>query len=213
MRSAAIRLFGRRPPGLEFTLSDRNAYAIAEICHRLDGLPLAIELAAARVNVFSPQALLARLEHRLAVLTSAPRDLPARQQTHREAIAWSYDLLTPDEHALARTRLAESLETFKDLGDRRGLAFALEGLAGLAAAEAQPLRAHCLVAAASTLRRIIGAGAPAAWRQDLERSLAEASRTLSPDAIEAAEARGRSMTLAEALAFALEEPPPPPRVL
>ncbi|MGH7318114.1 MAG: ATP-binding protein, partial [Candidatus Rokuibacteriota bacterium] len=106
-RYEAIRLFIERAQAAkpDLDISDRNAYAIAEICHQLDGLPLAIELAAVRVNVFSPQALLARLEHRLAVLTSGPRDLPARQQTLRQAIAWSYDLLTPGEQMLYR-RLA-----------------------------------------------------------------------------------------------------------
>jgi hypothetical protein len=98
------------------------------------------------------------------------------------------------------------VEIFKELGDRRGLAFALEGFAGLAADDAQPLRAHCLAAAAARLRRIIGAGAPPAWRADLERSLEAASRGLGADAVEDASARGRAMTLPEALALALEEP-------
>jgi tetratricopeptide (TPR) repeat protein len=110
------------------------------------------------------------------------------------------------EYALARARLAESLAIFEDLGDRRGLAFALEGFAGLAADEAQPLRAHCLAAAAARLRRIIGAGAPPAWGADLERSLEAASRGLDAAAVEDASARGRAMTLPEALALALEEP-------
>jgi non-specific serine/threonine protein kinase len=117
--------------------------------------------------------------------------------------------LDQGEYAVAHARLAESLESFKNLGDRRGIAFVLEGFAGLAAADAQPRRAHCLAAAATTLRRIIGAGPPPAWRADLERSLGAASRGLSRNTIEEANARGRSMTLPEAIAFALEEPSPP----
>jgi tetratricopeptide (TPR) repeat protein len=78
---------------------------VAEICHRLDGLPLAIELAAARLRLLPPQALLDRLEYRLPVLTGGARDAPARQQTLRQTIAWSHDLLTPAEQGLFR-RLA-----------------------------------------------------------------------------------------------------------
>lgn len=117
--------------------------------------------------------------------------------------------LDQGEHSVAQARLAESLGIFQDLGDRRGIAFVLEGFAGLAAAEAQPLRAHCLAATATTLRRLIGAGPPPAWRADLERHLEAASRGLSRDALEEASARGRSMTLTEAIAFALEQPSPP----
>ncbi len=113
------------------------------------------------------------------------------------------------EYALARARLAESLQVFREIGDRRGIAFVLEGFAGLAADEAQPLRGHRLAASAAALRRIIGAVPPPAWRADLERSLEGSSRGLSPDTIGEANARGRSMTLTEAIAFALEEPSPP----
>ena len=79
-----------------------NAAAIARICVHLDGIPLAIELAAARVRHFSPQTLLARLERGLAVLQAEAHDIPARQQTLRGAIAWSYDLLEPEEQRVFR---------------------------------------------------------------------------------------------------------------
>ena len=78
---------------------------MAEICHRLDGLPLAIELAAARIRLLPPPALLARLDRRLPLLVGGARNLPARQQTLRAAIAWSHDLLEPVERTLLR-RLA-----------------------------------------------------------------------------------------------------------
>jgi predicted ATPase/DNA-binding XRE family transcriptional regulator len=84
----------------DFRLTTDNASFVAQICSRLDGLPLALELAAARINVLSPRALLEHLEHRLPILTDGPRDAPQRQQTLRDAIAWSYDLLTQTEKML-----------------------------------------------------------------------------------------------------------------
>jgi predicted ATPase/DNA-binding CsgD family transcriptional regulator/Tfp pilus assembly protein PilF len=89
----------------DLDLTEEHAAAIAEICVRLDGLPLALELAAARVRLLPPTAMLPRLANRLGLLTAGPRDLPQRQQTLRNAIAWSHDLLTEDEQALFR-RLA-----------------------------------------------------------------------------------------------------------
>jgi predicted ATPase/class 3 adenylate cyclase len=100
----AVKLFIARAQAAKanFTVTNDNAPAVAEICYRLDGLPLAIELAAARIKVFSPEALLARLKRRLQVLTGGPRDLPVRQQTLRNTIDWSYNLLDPGEQALFR---------------------------------------------------------------------------------------------------------------
>ena len=95
--AAAARLFVRQAglvrPG--FAVSPGNAADIAAICRRLDGLPLAIELAASRAKLLAPQALLARLDHSLG-LASAEAGRPSRQQTLRDTIAWSYDLLDPD---------------------------------------------------------------------------------------------------------------------
>ena len=104
---AAVALFIERAAAikLNFAVIDENAPAVAEICHCLDGLPLAIELAAARVRLLTPQAMLTRLERRLPLLTGGARDLPARQRTLRGAIAWSHDLLEPNEQRLFR-RLA-----------------------------------------------------------------------------------------------------------
>ncbi len=101
---AAVALFLERARALklDFQLTPTNARPIAEICVRLDGLPLAIELAAARIKLLPPKALLARLGQRLVLLTSGARDVPARQRTLRSALQWSYDLLTADEQRLFR---------------------------------------------------------------------------------------------------------------
>ncbi|MGA8222421.1 MAG: protein kinase [Candidatus Acidiferrales bacterium] len=100
----AIALFVQRAVAAkpDFELDAQNATAVIEICARLDGLPLAIELAAARVKVLSPSAMRTRLESRLQLLTGGARDLPQRQQTLRAAIDWSYDLLSPAEQKLFR---------------------------------------------------------------------------------------------------------------
>src|SRR5215510_117851 len=85
-----------------FGLTDENAEVVTEICRRLEGLPLAIELAAARIRLLPPDAILARLDRRLRLLVGGPRDLPQRQQTLRDAIAWSYDLLNAAEQLVFR---------------------------------------------------------------------------------------------------------------
>jgi predicted ATPase/class 3 adenylate cyclase len=105
----AIQLFVERARSVrsDFHLTDDNAAAVAEICRRLDGLPLAIELATARMNLFTPEALRDRLGSRLKLLGGGARDLPARQQTLRATIEWSYQLLEPAEQ-----RLLELLSVF-----------------------------------------------------------------------------------------------------
>ncbi len=103
----AVRLFIERAQAVkpDFLVTNANAPAVAEICVRLDGLPLAIELAAVRIKLLGPDALLHRLSHRLKLLTGGARDLPARQQTLWNTIEWSYSLLNDGEQALFR-RLA-----------------------------------------------------------------------------------------------------------
>ena len=102
--SEAVELFIQRAQAIQptFQLTQANAPAIAEICTHLDGLPLAIELAAARIKLLPPHALLHRLSRRLEVLTGGARDLPIRQQTLRNTIQWSYDLLTEQEQRIFR---------------------------------------------------------------------------------------------------------------
>ncbi|MBL8146379.1 MAG: hypothetical protein JNL34_08335, partial [Anaerolineae bacterium] len=116
----------------DFVVNDQNSATVTAICQKLDGLPLAIELAAARMKLFTPHALLGRLSGRLNFLTGGARDLPERQQTLRAAIAWSYDLLTPDEQRLfARFSVFEggaSLEAFAEIC---GFGLALDPFDGL----------------------------------------------------------------------------------
>ena len=101
----SVRLFAERAAAVapDFAVNEGNASAIAQIARRLDGLPLAIELAAARVKLLPPEAILARLEHSLRLLTGGGRDLPDRQQTLRATIAWSHDLLTEGARRLLAT--------------------------------------------------------------------------------------------------------------
>jgi non-specific serine/threonine protein kinase len=106
-RNPSVALFARRAAAVKpsFQVTAGNASTLARICARLDGLPLAIELAAARTKMLTPEAILARLDRRLRLLTGGARDLPVRQQTLRNTLDWSYDLLDPAEQQLFR-RLA-----------------------------------------------------------------------------------------------------------
>jgi predicted ATPase/DNA-binding CsgD family transcriptional regulator len=119
----AVALFAQRARAADphFVLTDQNAAAVAELCRQLDGLPLAIELAAARLRALSPAALLALLSERLHVLGDGPRDAPARQRTIRAAIAWSSALLSREEQRLFRALAvfagSWSLEAAAAVGD------------------------------------------------------------------------------------------------
>ncbi len=126
LRYPAVQLFVERAQAVKpgFALTDENAETIVEICHHLDGLPLAIELAAARTRLLSPQKIHAQLDHCLHFLVGGARDLPARQQTLRGTMDWSYDLLTAQRQTLFR-RLAVfagscTLEAIEDVCNAGG---------------------------------------------------------------------------------------------
>jgi predicted ATPase/DNA-binding CsgD family transcriptional regulator len=140
---AAVALFLQCAWALqpEFQVTSTSTRAIAEICVRLEGVPLAIELAAARIKQLPPQALLTQLSHRLPVLTSGPQDAPVRQQTLRNTLAWSYDLLNPWEQQLLRQlsvfvggctlQAAEAVCAAPGNGVGAGLASVFDGVASL----------------------------------------------------------------------------------
>ena len=146
-RLPAVALFVERARAVkhEFVLTKENAPAVAAICARLDGLPLAIELAAARIKLLSPSAMLARLESRLNLLTGGALDLPTRQQTLRSTVDWSYGLLNPSEQTLFR-RLSVftggcSLEAVEAVCDTKGN-LGLDVLDGMASMVDKSLAQH-----------------------------------------------------------------------
>jgi predicted ATPase len=133
----SVRLFVARAQkiGRGFTLTEENASAVAEICTRLDGLPLAIELAAARTRVLSPASMLQRLDDRLSLLTTGDRDLPERHHTLRAAVEWSFDLLKEEQRALfircGVFRGGCTLDAAETICDPRGERSVLEGTEAL----------------------------------------------------------------------------------
>src|SRR5262249_22802561 len=137
--SPSVALFVQRAADVrpDFMLTDETAAPVAGICRRVDGLPLALELAAARIKLLSPEAVLARLERRLPLLTGGARDLPERQRTLRDTVDWSYGLLDEAEKRLFR-RLAvfvggstiEAIEAIFDPDDALGVDV-LDGVASL----------------------------------------------------------------------------------
>ena len=126
----AVQLFVERARAVraEFQLTAENAAAVIEVCVRLDGLPLAIELAAARLALFSPQALVERLGNRLDLLKGGPRDAPERQRALRDTISWSYELLAVDEQRLLEVLAVFSGATFEAV---EGVVGRLQGLEGI----------------------------------------------------------------------------------
>ncbi|HLZ69855.1 MAG TPA: tetratricopeptide repeat protein [Dehalococcoidia bacterium] len=205
----AVGLFVQRAQALRpaFALSAENAASVAAICTRLDGLPLAIELAATRVRVLPPAALLSRLDQRLPVLTGGVRTLPARQQTLRATIAWSYALLAPAEQVLFR-RLGvfvggfelSAAETVGADEDGRGTDV-LEGIATLAehsliqarpAVEGEPRFAMLETIREFALEQLVASGEEAAVRGRHARAML----TLAESSEQGMMGRGRTAWLA-----------------
>ena len=161
----AMALFIERAVAVKptFAVTNENAPAVAEICHRLDGLPLAIELAAARVRVLPPQRMLVELSHRLSFLMGGARNLPARQRTLRGAIDWSHDLLARDEQKLFR-RLAvfvggcslEAIEAVCNVENDVHILETVESLVGKSLVKQTEVRGEPRFAMLETIREYAG---------------------------------------------------------
>ena len=137
IKNESVILFVERARAVHpsFVLNKENASAVADICHRLDGLPLALELAAARIKILQPQDILMRLDDKLKLLTGGRRDLPTRHQTLRNTLEWSYDLLNQDEKTLyARLSVfvgGFTLEAAEAVCNKGGKLHIIEGLGAL----------------------------------------------------------------------------------
>jgi predicted ATPase/DNA-binding CsgD family transcriptional regulator len=215
---AAVQLFVERAQAVRrtFALSAANAAAVAELCRRLDGLPLAIELAAANVNVLGIDQILARLGEADRLLESRQRGASPRQLTLRATMDWSFDLLEESERAAFRQlavfaggwslaaaeAVCDSSEPVLDV-----LARLVETLAAVTAARGHT-RAARLFGAAEALRARVGAAVLPFYQADYERGVALTRSALGEPAFTRAWAGGRALRVEHALAYALEPEQP-----
>jgi DNA-binding CsgD family transcriptional regulator len=209
----SVRLFAERAAAVapDFTLDQQNAAAIAQIARRLDGLPLAIELAAARVKLLSPEAILARLEHSLRLLTGGGRaamaaELGLTQLTGRARQMLGYSLLDRGELAAARAALAEGVPVSMEIGDRWIVQIGLGGFIGLAVKTGRPRLALRLAGAADAFRAANEFSMPAPMQEIVERWLGPA-RARAGSAAGRLAAEGRRLSPEEAIRLALANEP------
>jgi predicted ATPase/DNA-binding CsgD family transcriptional regulator/DNA-binding XRE family transcriptional regulator len=200
----AVRLFVDRvrQVSAEFNLDDNNVAAVAEICRRLDGIPLALELAAARMQLLSPAALLHRLDDRLSLLSSGHVDLPERQRTLRNTLAWSYDLLDATDRALfGRLAVFAGGWTLD----------AAEAICADADSQGQPECAVQLLSKADALATSIGGQLLPFEADQYESAMTSMRERLEPAAWARAWDEGQRLSLDEAIrrveALALSAPP------